>query len=244
MLPSTRGEWARLVVGVALLGAVLGATAWLTVSGQLQHLAWRVIEFCQNKEEIRDYLRSWGALAPVVFMLMQALQVVVAPIPGEVTGFVGGFVFGTWPSAVYSTVGLTLGSAIAFAAARVMGLPLVRLVVKQETLEKFHFVTERRGAVTTFILFAIPGFPKDILSYLLGMSPMPFTTFLIVCGLGRIPGTIMLAMSGSALYKENWNLIAGLSVACVILLIVLHFKGERIREWVREKTHPHHENGS
>jgi uncharacterized membrane protein YdjX (TVP38/TMEM64 family) len=244
MLPSTRGEWAKLIVGVALLGTVIGVTVWLTLSGQLQQFAWRVIEFCEDKEEVRDYLRSWGAVAPVVFMLMQALQVVLAPIPGEITGFVGGFVFGTWPSVVYSTVGLTLGSAMAFTAARIMGFPLVKLVVKDQTLEKFHFVMERRGVLATLILFTIPGFPKDILSYLLGLSPMTFTTFVIVCGLGRIPGTVMLSLSGAALYKENWHLVAGLGVVCVILLIVLYFKGERIRDWVKEKIHPHHDKGS
>jgi len=240
-LPSSRGEWAKLVVAVALLALLIGLAIWGLVSGQLQHFVWRLIEFFEDRAEVRDYLRSWGAWAPVAFVVMQAFQVVCAPVPGEITGFVGGFVFGTWLSVLYSTIGLTLGSALAFAAARIMGLPLVKLVVNEQTLEKLHFVREPRGAMATFILFAIPGFPKDILSYLLGLSPMKFTTFVIVCGLGRIPGTVLLALSGAALYKENWKLIAGLSALSVILLIVLYFKGEKIRDWVRDKTHPHHD---
>jgi uncharacterized membrane protein YdjX (TVP38/TMEM64 family) len=244
MLPSNRRERVKLVAAVALLGLLVGATVWGAVSGQLQHYTLSLIEFGENRAAIRDYIRSWGALAPVAFVLMQASQVVVAPVPGEITGFVGGFVFGTWLSVLYSTVGLTLGSAVAFAAARLMGLPLVKLLVKEQTLEKLHFVTEPRGAAAAFLLFAIPGFPKDLLSYLLGLSPMRFTTFVVVCGLGRIPGTIILALSGAALYKENWKLVAGLGVVSIILLAILYFKGETIRGWVREKTHLHHDNKS
>ena len=135
---------------------------------------------------MRAYLQSWGPWAPLVFVVIQALQVVIAPIPGELTGIVGGFLFGTFRATIYSSLGLTLGSAIAFLAARVVGLPLVKLVVRQETLDKFHFLTESRGTIVTLILFMIPGFPKDTLSYLLGLSPMVFLNFFVICGqIGR-----------------------------------------------------------
>jgi uncharacterized membrane protein YdjX (TVP38/TMEM64 family) len=238
MLPSSRSECVKLFVGAFLLGLVLAVTLWMVFSGRLPKATWRLIELWGNRDEIRDYLESWGVWAPIVFIFMQSLQVVVAPIPGEVTGFIGGFVFGTIHGAIYSTLGLALGSAVEFSAARIMGLPLVKLIVKQDTLEKFHFLAERRGALGTLVLFAFPGFPKDILSYLLGLCPMSFSTFIIVCGLGRIPGTIMLALSGSALYKENWGLIVGLSVACAILAIVLYVKGDKIRDWTRKRSSP------
>jgi uncharacterized membrane protein YdjX (TVP38/TMEM64 family) len=83
---------------------------------------------------------------PAAFIVIQALQVVLAPIPGEFTGAVGGFIFGGVPTILYSSLGLTIGSIMAFLAARIMGLPLVRLFVSKTSLEKFHFLTERRGA--------------------------------------------------------------------------------------------------
>jgi uncharacterized membrane protein YdjX (TVP38/TMEM64 family) len=83
-------------------------------------------------------------------------------------------------------------AVIAFAAARVIGLPFVKWVIPEDTLEKFHFVTESPGIIAGLILFIIPGFPKDILCYILGLSPMSYLTFLMVCGLGWIPGTAML----------------------------------------------------
>ena len=244
MLPSTAEDRRKLVLALCILGALVIATTWLAVSGDLQGFIRKITENFHNREEMRRYLRSWGAWAPLVFALIQAVQVVVAPIPGELTGVVGGFLFGTFYGTIYSSLGLTLGSLIAFLTARVVGLPLVKLLVKPETLEKFHFVTEPRGEIATLILFMVPGFPKDILSYLLGLSPMRFLTFLVVCGLGRIPGTLMLGYSGSAVYKAEWRLLGVIGVVCLLCFIVFYLKGESIKVWIREKIHPQRNNGS
>jgi len=241
MVPKTRKEWIRLFVGASLLGILVAAGLWLWISGYLQEVCRQLMRLLEDREHLRDYLRSWGIWAPLVFAGLQGLQVVFAPIPGEVTGIAGGFVFGTWRAALYSTIGLSLGSVLAFLAARVIGQPVVKLFVNEKTVEKFHFLTERRGTIATLILFMIPGFPKDILSYLLGLSPMHFLTFVVVCSLGRIPGTVMLCLSGSALYKENWHLLMFISGAVLVLVVIFWFKGDAIREWLKEKTH--HESG-
>ena len=89
----------------------------------------------------------------MVFIVLQALQVVIAPIPGELTGIVGGFMFGTLLSVIYSSIGLIVGSTIAFAASRIIGLPFVKLIIGDKTLQKFDFLTERRGTIATLIFF-------------------------------------------------------------------------------------------
>jgi len=199
-----RAERQRLYVALGLLGCLITLGVFLTFSGHLPRMVSQLWEIFKGREELRQYIESWGVWAPVAFMLLQSLQVVVAPIPGEFTGAVGGFLFGTWPNIVYSTVGLTVGSLIAFLAARVIGFPLVRLFVSTETLKKFHFLTERRGIVLALILFTIPGFPKDTLCYILGLSPMGLIPFMLACVVGRIPGTMMLSFCGCAVYDENW----------------------------------------
>jgi uncharacterized membrane protein YdjX (TVP38/TMEM64 family) len=125
MLPATRTEWLRLILGVSLLVALISVGVWLSISGYLQQFVAWLMHLLEDKHEMRLYLRSWGVWAPAVFVVLQALQVVFAPIPGELTGIAGGFIFGTWLAVLYSTVGLTLGSLGAFLAARVMGQPLV-----------------------------------------------------------------------------------------------------------------------
>jgi uncharacterized membrane protein YdjX (TVP38/TMEM64 family) len=237
MLPSTREEKIRLAVAVCMLVTLSAVVAWLAASSFLQEYSIRLLRLVESKERLRAYLNDWGALAPIAFIVIQALQVVIAPIPGELTGIAGGFVFGTFRNVVYSTVGLTIGSIAAFAAARIIGRPFVQLVISPRTLEKFAHLTQRRGAVATLVLFAIPGFPKDILSYLLGLSPMRFVTFVLVCALGRIPGTILLSVSGSALYKENWKMLMMVAALFGILFLISYINKDRIKAWVVEKSH-------
>jgi uncharacterized membrane protein YdjX (TVP38/TMEM64 family) len=237
MLPATKEDKIRLAVAICGLAGLFGVVVWLAQSGALQEHATSLVRLLENKERLRAYLRNWGAFAPIAFMGIQALQVVIAPIPGEVTGIAGGFIFGAFWNVVYSTVGLSVGSAIAFAAARIIGRPFVQLMIRPRTLEKFAHLTERRGIIATLVLFAIPGFPKDVLSYLLGLGPMRFLTFILVCALGRIPGTILLSISGSALYKENWKTLMIVAVLFGILFVISYIKKDSIKKWIGEKSH-------
>jgi uncharacterized membrane protein YdjX (TVP38/TMEM64 family) len=225
----------RVILAISLLAGIVVLVAILGFMGLLAPLCQGMWEIFRNKEQLRSYIESWGAWAPFVFVSVQALQVVMAPIPGELTGAVGGFIFGTVPSVIYSTVGLTAGSVVAFLAARIIGLPLVKLAVSQPTLEKFHFLTERRGTFIAALLFVIPGFPKDILCYILGLSPMGLVTFSLVCALGRIPGTVMLSYCGCAVYNENWTSLVVVSVVCLALIAFLFMMNGRIELWLHRK---------
>jgi uncharacterized membrane protein YdjX (TVP38/TMEM64 family) len=146
---------------------------------------------------LRQTLRDWGIWAPAIFMVLQALQVVVAPIPGEVTGILGGFLFGEWPGVLYSGIGTTLGSMAAFSLGRRLGPRSVRRLVSQETWDKMSFIVERKGAILCLIVYLVPGFPKDMACYLFGMSRMPLWLFVLASTVGRIPGTWVLSTQGA-----------------------------------------------
>jgi uncharacterized membrane protein YdjX (TVP38/TMEM64 family) len=229
-------EKKRLYLALGLLGGLTLVFVILAVAGYLGPLVKTLTKAFQCRENLRVYVEGWGAAAPLIFIVLQALQVVVAPIPGELTGVVGGFVFGIVPNIIYSSIGLTVGSVLAFGAARVMGLPLVRLVVPCHLLERFHYLVERRGTMVALILFIIPGFPKDILSYILGLSPMGFFTFFWVCTLGRIPGTVMLSFSGSAVYNEDWSLLVIVGVVCLVVIGAFFLARDRIEVWLKRKS--------
>ncbi len=221
----------QLALACLVLLAVTGAYLWL--SGRLGPLWTELFRIFENKDTLREYVESWGNAAPGAFIMIQALQVVIAPIPGELTGAVGGFIFGAWPNTIYSTIGLTIGSMGAFLAAKIIGMPLVKYFVSDESLERFHFLTERRGVIISLILFAIPGFPKDILCYILGLSPMGSIIFFWVSTIGRIPGTIMLSLSGSAIYEEDWTSLIALTIVCAFAFVIVFLLRERIEKWLR-----------
>lgn len=191
-----------------------------------------------SRENLRTWIDSLGPLAPLGFILLQALQVVVAPIPGEATGFLGGFLFGALPGFVYASLGLTLGSTLAFEISRRLGGRVMQSLTRTGRLEKFEALFEKNGALIAFLLFLFPGAPKDYLSFLLGLTTMPIRVFVVLVTLGRMPATLMLTLQGAQVYQGNyWTffILLGISLGAGGLLI---FFRERFYRWLRRVGGP------
>jgi len=117
-------------------------------------------------------------------------------------------------------VGLTLGSWAAFEIADILGKPFIERFVRKDILDKFNFISSNTGVAICFFLFLLPGFPKDVLCYVLGLTGMRLSVFLIVSTLGRMPGTYMLTMQGASLRSQDYTtavLIAVISAVFVLL---------------------------
>jgi uncharacterized membrane protein YdjX (TVP38/TMEM64 family) len=162
------------------------------------------------------------------FILLQILQVVAAPIPGELSGFIGGYLYGPIWGTIYSTIGLTLGSWLAFMLARFFGEPLLERVIKKEVFEKFECFMEHKGLLVSFLLFLIPGFPKDYLCYIMGMSRIPALTFIIISTVGRIFGTLMLSISGNMAHNRQYVLLAIVAAAGIAVFAFALYNHERL----------------
>jgi uncharacterized membrane protein YdjX (TVP38/TMEM64 family) len=201
------------------------------------------LRFFSNKPRINNFIASFGPYAPMAFMGLQILQVLFAPIPGEITGFIGGYLFGIGPGFAYSTVGLSAGSLVAFLISRHFGQPFVRRFVGQETMRKFDYLMEHKGAFFSFVFFLIPGLPKDYFCYLLGLSPMHIATFFIIAVVGRIPGTLLLTMQGQAIRSEDYRaffVILGLALLSIVLTIIYR---DWIESWLRVKKPQRRKSG-
>jgi uncharacterized membrane protein YdjX (TVP38/TMEM64 family) len=196
-----------------------------------------LFEFYANERAIAQYVKDAGPYGPIVFIALQALQVVAAPFPGEATGVLGGYLFGTLPGLIYSTIGLTIGSCLGFVFGRWLGLPFIRRFVKPDTYHRFDFLTRAKGELIVFLLFLIPGFPKDILCYILGVSPIPFGTFLLVCAVGRVPGTWLLSMQGAQVRGRQYVGFVILLSLLALTSLVLYLYRDQVLGWMRR--HPH-----
>jgi len=167
---------------------------------------------------IRDWVEGWGAAAPLVFMGIQAIQVIVFAIPGEVVQIAGGYLFGGWVGSLLSLGGILVGSTAAFFISRGLGRPFVAAVVPPVQLERVERLMQSRSSrVVFFLLFLVPGIPKDILCYIAGLTPMGFFFFLGVSAVGRLPGIIGSSMIGGAARSSRWVALGVLSVAALLL---------------------------
>jgi uncharacterized membrane protein YdjX (TVP38/TMEM64 family) len=216
----------RTIVGLAVFGVVIAVILYLLFPlGMVQYLT--------DKQRLLAVIKEHRANAAFIFIGLQVLQVVAAPVPGEVTGFVGGLFFGPFWGVLLSTIGLTLGSWLAFVLARFAGRPLVETFVNPETIKRYDYVMKHKGMFLAFLMFLIPGFPKDLLCYLLGLGHMRQRDFLIVSTIGRLLGTLLLTMGGTLFRDQRYAAffsLAGISIALILFTMIYR---ENIERWFR-----------
>jgi len=199
------------VFGLLLAGLTVVAILW-------GPLLWEVLS---DQGRFKAWIASYGAYAALVFVASQFVQVVIFFIPGEVTQCAGGYLFGTWLGLFLSYLGITLGSLTAFALARLFEHSVTDLLVDRQTVRQFDRLVYRASGVwPMFILFCIPGIPKDLLCYIAGLTSMPMTTFLVISTIGRFPGMFLSSLIGGGLAARNWTVV-GLATGIILGLVGL-----------------------
>jgi uncharacterized membrane protein YdjX (TVP38/TMEM64 family) len=222
--------WIAAAAAAFLLGLILFTpSVWAEVR--------RWLALITDREWIRATVESYGWAAPLVFIGVQVAQVVAAPIPGEATGFIGGYVFGTLRGFLYSSVSLGIGSLINFGIGRFFGERLVRRLIPEEKFKRIDRLVNRQGVIAVFLMFIIPGFPKDYLSLALGLTTLPIKVFAVMAFVGRMPGTLVLSLQGASLYDQNYFLVAVVAAACLLLVLLVYRWREPLYRWI-EKMNP------
>ncbi len=232
--PSPTARWA---LAALVLAALLIFAVWLLVVTEAPSVR-VLVRLYRDKQFLKEAVSAWGWLAPVVFVVIQALQVVISPIPGEITGPVGGALFGTWWGLLYSSLGLTAGTLACFVLGRKWGEPLVRPWLSERNWSRLSFIVEAEGAILCFILYMIPGFPKDIISYLFGISPMPFWLFAVVSTLGRLPGTFISSYFGAHVAQQQYIYALVLAALVIALCLPLYYYRDHVMRRLSRKPRP------
>lgn len=178
-----------------------------------------------DHHQLKVLILSFEPYSPLAYILLQILQVVVAPIPGGAIEFLGGYLFGVKLGFLFSMIGLVLGSWIAFSLARIFEKLAVERFVSLQTRKKFDYLIGHEGVILSLLLFLIPGFPKDALCYILGLTPMHFGIFLIISTVGRIPGTLMACLQGGKAFEHHYKtflVLLGISALMILAFYIYH----------------------
>jgi len=172
-----------------------------------------------DKDRLVEMLRTSGVKGPLLCIGVQFAQVVIFAIPGEITQFASGYVFGTWLGFLYSVIGIMLGSAFNFGFGRLVGRPTLERIIARKTLDKVDAaLSGARGKSAMFLLFLLPGMPKDAMSYGAGLSRIRLGEFVVISGLGRSPALLASLMLGSQASSRNYRamIITGVVAAAAI----------------------------
>ena len=158
-----------------------------------------------SQEDFRDYVRSFGVLAPLVMLDLQILQVFIALIPGEIVESAAGYVLGPWLGTAVCYLGIAIASVLIFTLTRRYGIRLVEVFISREKINELRFLnTEQKRNNLIFLLFFIPGTPKDLLTYFVGLTDIRLKTFLLLSMVARIPSVISSTFGGHLLGQERY----------------------------------------
>jgi uncharacterized membrane protein YdjX (TVP38/TMEM64 family) len=214
----------RGLVAVALVVAFFVA---------LYVLARRYAPFLFDPEALRVWVGEFGVLAPLVFTLLQTLQVVFAPIPGQVVALVAGYLFGPLAGTVYSLTGVLVGSAIAFWLAQRYGRSFVEDLLHEDVMARFDSFVDEIGLPGLVAFVLVPGLPDDAICFLAGLTTWRLRTFMLAIAVGRLPAYVLTVYAGGELADGRLLAGVGLVGAVVALSAVGYLKQELIREKMR-----------
>ena len=183
-----------------------------------------VRQFRESPETFRAYVASHGMLGKLLMIGVVMLQVVVALIPGEPFELGAGFVFGWLEGSVLCVIGMALASCLVYLSVRKWGVQVAELFFPMEKIRQYSFLkNEKKLDLLVFVLFLIPGTPKDLLTYIIGLTPMKLGTFLGLTTLARLPSIISSTVTGSLTQKGNltaalitYGITAIVSAVCVL----------------------------
>ena len=233
--PPTKKQSRRLSTGAKVKIAILA----LLVLAATIYVIWDVVtngpltQLFQSRDELAAYIKTKGVLAPIVYVLLQIAQTVFAPIPGNIVGGVGGFLFGWW-GILWTLIGSMIGFWIVFVLSRRFGRPLVEKVIQRENLEKFDFIIGKRAPVVLFVIFLIPGLPDDIVAYIAGLTEVKIKNLVLLAIIGRLPSIVVTNYIGMGLGMGNVRLIGLITLGVVLVLALIVWQRERIMRWIHK----------
>ncbi len=226
----SKKTWAKLIailVGVLL---VLGYVIWdIAADGP-------ITSFLGNRDTVVKAVQDMGVFGPLLYIVLQIAQIILAPIPGQVVGGVGGYLFGWW-GILWSLIGGTLGYIIVILLARKFGRPLLEKFFKKDAIAKFDFALGDNASVILFLIFLLPGLPDDMVGYMAGLTNVPFGKLLLLITAGRLPSIVVMNYVGMGLGEENLAPVIIISVIVVLLLGLAIWKKDKIMQFLKNRNH-------
>ena len=179
-----------------------------------------LVEMVSEPQQFRRWVEERGFGGKAAFVGMVALQVVIAMIPGEPLEMAAGYAFGAWEGLLLCLIGAAIGSVVVFLFVRLCGVRLAEAFVSREKIDSIKWLhNSKKRDLLVFILFLLPGTPKDVMTYFVGLTSMKWYVFLGLSSVARIPSVVTSTFSGDALGMKNY--VLAIIVFAVTALISL-----------------------
>ena len=180
-----------------------------------------------------DYLRQNSKIAFLLIIGLQIIQVVICVLPGQPIQFAASYMFGVARGYLFSVIGAVIGTTISFYLAKLLGSEAMHLFFGEEKVKEYQRrLNSGRGLLIAFLIYLIPGVPKDLVSYAAGISEMRFKPFLLAATIGRSPAMLGSLLVGHFFGKQNYTAMIIVTVAVILLLLVCLIKRKELIDFL------------
>lgn len=188
----------RIIIMIIFCFAIVGISIFMIP----------VIKMLSSQEgrgKLKEIVESFGAWGPLMFVGIQVVQVVIAIIPGEPIEIIGGMLFGCFGGLFLCLAGILIGTVLIFYLVKWIGQPLVSVFVNSEKLKKYKILNDEKKLETLiFVLFLIPGTPKDALTYFVPLTKIRPKKYFVYSTIARIPSVISSTVVGTSIGKGKF----------------------------------------
>ncbi|MDO4546053.1 MAG: VTT domain-containing protein [Bacillota bacterium] len=179
-----------------------------------------IAEF-SSLENVKALFEEYEAQSVFVYIGAQILQIIICIIPGQWLQFAAGYMYGFWLGYLYSFIGAMLGTVLTYYIARILGHDAMHLIFGEEKINSMlKKLNNKKAVVVVFLIFLIPGVPKDLCNYVAGLSEFKLKPFLIVSLIGRTPGMMGSLLIGRQIGSGGYTSAIVIAVIAVILCVL------------------------
>lgn len=184
-----------------------------------------------SAERLLAYLRANKRISFLLIIAIQAIQVIICILPGQPIQFASSYMFGILPGFLLSIAGAVIGTAISFYLSKILGRDMINILFDEDKVDDYHSkLNSGRGLSLVLLIYLIPGVPKDLVSYVAGISDMKFRPFILVSTIARSPGMIGSLLLGHFFGRQNFVAISITSVIFAVLIIIFIWRRNKIIE--------------
>lgn len=202
--------------GIIVMSVALAAMLVILIIIGIQ-----LMKVASDPETLEAWLEGWGVWGVFIFMILVILQILAAIVPGGPFEVAAGYLYGPLMGAVICDVAMTAGSVLVFLLVRKIGMKFVRMFFSQEDIDSVKWLqTSDKKNLVLFIVFLIPGMPKDLISYVVGLTDIKIGTWVFITAVGRFPAILLSTISGSALENNNYTLFIVVMAILAVAMVV------------------------
>ena len=184
--------------------------------------------FAGDAEQFRDWVQQKGIWSRVFFVAMLLFQIFLAVIPGEPFEIAAGYAFGAVEGTILCVIGTAIGSVLVFLFVRKFGIRILEIYFPKEKIESLKFLqNSKKLFYISFLIMLIPGTPKDLISFFMGLTKLDIQSWIFICLFARIPSIVTSTLGGSAIGNENYvfaAIVFGITLLISIVGLIFYRK--------------------